>query len=220
MWRTRWWTPDHGPGDERPHPPVLLVFHRIGKRNPGLVLRKVAELTTSIWQGRAHRGGHHTYDGSIPIVVTGLNLLREHGPDGPAFHRIGRPDFQSLKDAIGNPRGDAAARARAAEARADARRTAEREARRPVCADCEAAFTDARWHESRLTGWGKDDYPHLCDACKAQAVMAKEREREQRWMAAAAAKEARALEEFHRQADEEAEAERKALRHCFSDLLT
>lgn len=79
--------------------------------------QKIAELTTSIWQGRAHRGGHHTYDGCIPIVATGLNLLREHGPAGPAFHRIGRPGFQSLKDAIGNPRGDAAAaRARAAEA--------------------------------------------------------------------------------------------------------
>lgn len=39
--------------------------------------------------------------------------------------------------------------------------------RRPSCADCGAAFTDARWQESRLTGWGKDDYPQLCDACKA-----------------------------------------------------
>ncbi|WP_241672230.1 hypothetical protein [Streptomyces sp. IB2014 016-6] len=216
MWRTRWWTPDHEPGDERPHPPVLLVFNRIGKRNPDLVMRKVAELTTSIWQGRAHRGGHHTYDGCIPIVATGLNLLREHGPDGPAFHRIGRPGFQSLKDAIGNPRGDAAvARARAAEAHADAQRTAEREARRPVCADCGAAFTNARWHESRLTGWGKDDYPHLCEACKHQAVTAKEREHEQQWTAAAAAEQARALEEAHWQADEEAEADRKARRFPF-----
>ncbi|MEV4998547.1 replication-relaxation family protein [Streptomyces niveus] len=216
MWRTRWWTPDHRPGNERPHPPVLLVFHRIGKRNPDLVMRKVAELTTGIWQGQAHRAGHHTYDGCIPIVATGLNLLREHGPAGPAFQRIGRPDFQSLKDAIGNPRGEAVvARARAAEAQADAQRTAEREARRPSCAGCGAAFTDARWHESRLTGWGKDDYPHLCDACKNQAVTAKEREREQQWRAAAAAKEARALEEFHRQADEEAEAARKARRFPF-----
>ncbi|MEU0952524.1 replication-relaxation family protein [Streptomyces niveus] len=216
MWRTRWWTPEHRPGDESPHPPVLLVFHRLGKRNPDLVTHKVAELTTSIWRGRAHRGGHHTYDGCIPIVATGLNLLREHGPDGPAFHRIGRPDFQSLKDAIGNPRGEAAAaRARAAEARAEAQRTAEREARRPSCADCGAAFTNARWHQSRLTGWGKDHYPHLCDACKQQAVTAKEREREQQWTAAAAAEEARALEEFHRQADEVAEAERKARRFPF-----
>ncbi|MGW6309600.1 hypothetical protein [Streptomyces niveus] len=147
-------------------------------------------------------------------MAAGLNLLREHGPAGPAFQRIGRPDFQSLKDAIGNPHREAAvARARATEAR---RRTAERDSRGPSCADCVAAFTDARWHESRLTGWGKDDYPHLCDACKHQAVTAKEREREQPWRAAAAAKEARALEEFHRQADEEAEAARKARRFPFT----
>ncbi|MFD3484900.1 replication-relaxation family protein [Streptomyces sp. NPDC058665] len=216
MWRTRWWTPEHWHGDEEPHPPVLLVFNRIGKRNPDLVMRKVAELTSHIWQGQAHRAGHHTYDGSIPIVATGLNLLREHGPAGLAFQRIGRPDFQSLTDAIGNPRREAAvARARAAEARAEAQRTAGREARRPSCADCEVAFTDERWHESELTGWGKDDYPHLCAACKRQAVTADELEHEQQRAREVDSEEARALEELHRQADQEAEAHRKARRFPF-----
>ncbi|MFF4402496.1 hypothetical protein [Streptomyces sp. NPDC001480] len=36
MWRTRWWVPDGRRGDQ-PHPPLLLVFNRIGPRNPGTV---------------------------------------------------------------------------------------------------------------------------------------------------------------------------------------
>ncbi|GGK31536.1 hypothetical protein GCM10011583_74240 [Streptomyces camponoticapitis] len=59
------------------------------------------------------------------------------------------------------------------------------------------------------------DYPHLCDACKCQAVTADEHAREQQSTAAAAAEEARDLEGFHRKADEKAEAERKARRFPF-----
>ncbi|MDT0616475.1 replication-relaxation family protein, partial [Streptomyces lancefieldiae] len=33
MWRTRWWVPD-GRHSDQPHPPLLLVFNRIGPRNP------------------------------------------------------------------------------------------------------------------------------------------------------------------------------------------
>ncbi|MFF5538648.1 replication-relaxation family protein [Streptomyces cinerochromogenes] len=33
MWRTRWWVPDGRHGDQ-PHPPLLLVFNRVGPRKP------------------------------------------------------------------------------------------------------------------------------------------------------------------------------------------
>ncbi|MGW1160510.1 hypothetical protein ACWD48_20290 [Streptomyces sp. NPDC002519] len=51
--------------------------------------------------------GYHSYDSRIPIAATTLDLLREHGPAGPAFWRFGRDHRQPLRDAIGNPRRDA-----------------------------------------------------------------------------------------------------------------
>ncbi|MBD0746740.1 hypothetical protein BG418_34500 [Streptomyces sp. CBMA152] len=104
MWRTRWPTPDPRYGDT-PHPPVLLVFHQMGPRPAAGQIKEVAELTCSRWQGTWHReDGCHIYDGQIPIVATMLDLLREHGPVGPAFWRFGRDHRQHLADAIGNPR--------------------------------------------------------------------------------------------------------------------
>ncbi|MEU7068167.1 hypothetical protein [Streptomyces sp. NPDC046161] len=51
-----------------------------------------------------------------------------------------------------------------------AKQAAEREAHRPVCG---AKFTDARWEAVQPKDWGatKDSHPHLCDGCKAGAVV-------------------------------------------------
>ncbi|GAA1262392.1 hypothetical protein OHU25_03200 [Streptomyces sp. NBC_00117] len=88
------------------HPPVLLVFHQVGKRSAKSQMEKVADLTRHHWQGRWHReGGFHSYDGCIPVVATTLELLHEHGPAGPAFWSFGRKERQSLLDAIGTPAG-------------------------------------------------------------------------------------------------------------------
>ncbi|MEU6911556.1 hypothetical protein ABZ935_40540, partial [Streptomyces coeruleorubidus] len=46
----------------------------LGGRTPEL-----AELTQRHWQGTAH-DGFHMYDGKLPIVVTGMKQLKEHGP--------------------------------------------------------------------------------------------------------------------------------------------
>ncbi|WP_245766985.1 replication-relaxation family protein [Streptomyces colonosanans] len=106
-WRTRWAAPEWD-GYERVHPPVLLVFHQAGKRSAKSQMTKVADLTRHHWQGRSHReDAYHSYDGCIPIVATTLDLLREHGPAGPAFWRFGRDHREPLLDAIGNPRRDA-----------------------------------------------------------------------------------------------------------------
>lgn len=103
------------------------------------------------------------------------------------FFRFGRDRMQPLREAIGNPRREAAearireeARAhqeehqakvrRAAEEQA-AKKAAEREARRPACTGCGARFTDERWEAAQATDWGtpKDSHPDLCDACKQRA---------------------------------------------------
>ncbi|MBK3384600.1 MULTISPECIES: hypothetical protein [unclassified Streptomyces] len=195
MWRTRWTVPEYPYGDA-PHPPVLLVFNHIGERNPDRTVPRLQELTRHLWQGERQRGGHHLYDRKIPIIAVALPNLREHGPAGPVFLRFGRDHLQPLLEAIGNPRFEAAqARAaeeartraaayqeqvrRAAQARA-AKQAAEREARCPVCADCGAKFTDARWDAIQPKDWGatQDSHPQLCDSCK-QTATAAERDQEQ-----------------------------------------
>ncbi len=106
------------------------------------------------------------------------------------FARFGRSGPQTLLEAIGNPRREAADareqeedKARAAAYQAELRRAAqeqaakqaaEREARRPVCTGCGAKFTDARWQAVQPKDWGaaKDSHPQLCDGCKHQAVAA------------------------------------------------
>ncbi|MEU0671999.1 hypothetical protein ABZ330_03780 [Streptomyces sp. NPDC006172] len=190
MWRTRWSAPDTWSGDAT-RPPVLLVFNRIGERNPNRTIPRLQELTRHLWQGQRHTG-FHAYDGRIPIIATGLKNLREHGPAGPVFLRFGRDHMQPLREAIGNPRREAAdARAREADSvreeefQAQARRAAqeqaakkaaEREALRPVCTGCGAKFTDERWEaaQGQAKDWGapKDSHPHLCDDCKQRAIAA------------------------------------------------
>ncbi|MFF7183201.1 hypothetical protein [Streptomyces sp. NPDC008121] len=194
MWRTRWTVPEGRYGDV-PHPPVLLVFNRIGERNPNRTVPRLMELTRHLWQGERLPGGHHLYDRKIPIIATGLNQLRQHGPAGPVFVRFGRSGPQTLLEAIGTPRREAAdireqeeAKARAAQYQAQVRRAAQehdakkaaeaaqqaaqREARRPACAHCGTRFTDERWEAAEKTHWGDpvDTHPQLCDGCKHGAV--------------------------------------------------
>ncbi|MFE4630833.1 hypothetical protein [Streptomyces mirabilis] len=116
----------------------------------------------------------------MPIVATTLELLREHGPAGPAFWRFGREGYQNVWDAIGNPRRDAALARRAEDARrSQEQEAAEREAQRPVCGGCGTTFTDDRWKASTTVDWGREDsHPHLCGDCKARALEA-ERQAEQ-----------------------------------------
>lgn len=186
MWRTRWSAPDPQWGDAT-HPPVLLVFNQVGKRPALKQMEKIAALTREHWQGQWAEGGFRIYNQKMPIVATTLELLREHGPAGPAFWRFGREDRQNLWEAIGNPRRDAALARRAEERRRrQAQEAAEREAQRPVCADCGQKFTDDRWKASIAVDWGRgDSHPHLCDDCKTRALQAErqaeraERERQE-----------------------------------------
>ncbi|MET9423390.1 replication-relaxation family protein [Streptomyces sp. NPDC006540] len=176
MWRTRWPAPEARHGDT-PHPPVLLVFHRLGPRNPSRTVARLKNLTWQHWQGEACQD-FTTYDGKIPIVATGLNMLREQGPEGEVFHRFGRSGFQPLREAIGNPRRDAAdARRRAEDERKEAEykqqllaeeKKREREAQRPICTRCGGRFSDERWSEVQWQGAHMN--PQLCGVCKAEAL--------------------------------------------------
>lgn len=117
----------------------------IGARDPNRTVPRLQELTRPLWAGEP-TDRYSSYDRTIPIIATGLRNLREHGPNGPVFLRFGRTHMQPLRDAIGNPRRDAALARRAERARAQQteyqeqlrraaeRKRAEREAARPACA--------------------------------------------------------------------------------------
>ncbi|GAA3043726.1 hypothetical protein GCM10017562_75540 [Streptomyces roseofulvus] len=86
---------------------------------------------------------------AVPVVVTTLEQLTEHGADAAVWRRLGRTGEQTLTDALDNPDGHTLYRAQ--EARADAedkrRRAVEREAQRPGCTRCGRRFSDERWEE-------------------------------------------------------------------------
>ncbi|WBO68864.1 hypothetical protein [Streptomyces camelliae] len=185
MWRTRWTAPDTWSGD-RAHPPVLLVFNHTGERNPNRTIPRLIDLTRHLWQGERF-ADHHHYDRKIPVIASGLRNLREHGPTGPVFLRFGRDHMQPLREAIGNPRREAADARRQAQQearhqqheeklrRAAEQQKAEGEARRPACADCGTKFTDERWkaaenYPKQVGRW----HPTLCDQCKERAVEAEQ----------------------------------------------
>ncbi|MFC8678001.1 hypothetical protein ACFUEN_35570 [Streptomyces griseorubiginosus] len=86
----------------RAHPPVLLAFHQVGKRTARTQIERVAELAREHWQGEWAEGGFRIYNGKMPIVATTLELLREHGPAGPAFRRFGRDAWQQRLGAGGH----------------------------------------------------------------------------------------------------------------------
>ncbi|MFJ4972705.1 replication-relaxation family protein [Streptomyces sp. NPDC088755] len=205
MWRTRWTAPAWEQY-ERVHPPVLLVFHQAGKRSATAQMERVADLTRHHWQGRWYEErGYHSYDGCIPIVATTLERLREHGPAGPAFWRYGRDHLEPLRHAIGNHRRDTylARRRQAAreeERRREEERAAEREATRPVCADCGAKFTDDRW---RAVGYTHrpESHKHLCEDCQSRAVAAEQQ-------AKADERERQEQDRLRQQAEEEAPAQK------------
>ncbi|MGZ3103639.1 hypothetical protein [Streptomyces sp. H72] len=52
-----------------------------------------------------------------------------------------------------------------------AQHRAEREARRPVCADRGTRFTDAGWKAIEPAGWDapRETHPRLCEDCKQKA---------------------------------------------------
>lgn len=86
----------------------------------------------------------------MPVLVTTLERLQEHGAGAAVWRRLGRGGAQTLTAALDNPDGDALFHRQAARAEAEEeqRRTAEREARRPVCKRCGRKFTDRRWAET------------------------------------------------------------------------
>ncbi|WP_234310689.1 MULTISPECIES: replication-relaxation family protein [unclassified Streptomyces] len=121
------------------------------------------------------------YRQAVPVVITTLEQLTEHGAGAAVWRRLGRDGAQTLTDALDNPDGHALYRAQEARAEAEdqRRRAAEREARRPVCSRCGGKFTDERWEEVTVhrTAVRAGDRS-VCGPCRADDVARQEAEAE------------------------------------------
>ncbi len=107
MWRTRWDAGGDTDWNVSRRLPLLLVFHRIGTRSPHFTWELVTERSREHWQGHRTEYGYDNFDGEIPLLFTTIDVLREHGPTAPVFHRAGRDKPQTLIDAVGDPVRDA-----------------------------------------------------------------------------------------------------------------
>uniref|UniRef100_UPI00110FB80F replication-relaxation family protein n=1 Tax=Streptomyces chryseus TaxID=68186 RepID=UPI00110FB80F len=205
MWQTLYG--DHG---RQGHPPVAIVFTKqVGPEAMMNRMKAIRDLSTECWKGHWQGGslygtdvkdGYRRYDGTVPVIVTTLARLQQHGPHGPIWWRYGHSSWESLEAALDNPDDYRAFSVRDEERRLERRAQEEREQR-------EREETKRR---QKAAAWacptcGRDVYPNDdwqsaapgsdCSVCNS----AKERERQ--------AAEERAAEEA--QAKAEAEAWRK-----------
>ncbi|MFJ2736083.1 hypothetical protein [Streptomyces sp. NPDC087317] len=163
--------------------PVAFVFADTTKAKVANTVQVLEEAGRRYWAPRRYDTLYpkavtaRDYRQAVPVVVTTLEQLTEHGAGAAVWRRLGRSSEQTLTDALGNPDGHALYRAQ--EARAGAadqqRRAAQREAERPVCKRCGRKFMDERWeeiivHRTAVRAGDKS----VCGPCRADDVARKE----------------------------------------------
>ncbi|MFD6469598.1 hypothetical protein [Streptomyces goshikiensis] len=162
--------------------PVAFVFADTTEAKVANTVKVLEESGRRYWAPRRYDTDHRgitalDYGQAVPVVVTTLEQLQDHGADAAVWRRLGRTDHQTLTAALDNPNGDALYRDQAAraDAQAEQRRAAEREAQRPVCRRCGQKFTDERWQETTARGgaWSAGDLT-ACGTCHAADVAREE----------------------------------------------
>ncbi|MCZ4103209.1 replication-relaxation family protein [Streptomyces sp. H39-C1] len=142
-------------------PPLAFVFTGAGDRALTNRMESLAELTREHWAAdhRRYEGGDGYFDftGKVPLVLTTLELLQQHGPQGPVWRRVAqeRGQYEPLLTALTDTRTKAAwdHRRRQRHAADQARREAEQAAREAE-------------QRARLQRWAQEE------AAEAQAVTA------------------------------------------------
>ncbi|MFF9002879.1 hypothetical protein ACF1GW_12265 [Streptomyces achromogenes] len=110
------------------------------------------------------------YRQAVPVVVTTLEQLTEHGAGAAVWRRLGRTGDQTLTDALDNPDGHAPL-----PRPGGPRRRGGPAAPRPVCTRCGRKFTDERWEEITVhrTAVRVGD-KSVCGPCRADDVVREE----------------------------------------------
>ncbi|MGV9937495.1 replication-relaxation family protein [Streptomyces olivaceoviridis] len=163
--------------------PVAFVFADTTAAKVANTVKVLEEAGRRYWAPRRYDSLYRNavtardYRQAVPVVVTTLEQLQEHGAGAAVWRRLGRKGEQTLTAALENPDGDVLYRAQ--EARADAedkqRRAAERQAEHPVCKRCGRKFTDQRWEETTAhkRAWSAGD-TFVCGPCRADDVAREE----------------------------------------------
>ncbi|MCL7496081.1 replication-relaxation family protein [Streptomyces sp. MCA2] len=118
MWETL-----YGPLGREGYPPLAIVFTKqVGSTAMNNRINSVMRLAEEYWAGQYcefatsygsdERDGYTDYTDAVPILVTTLDRLREHGPLGPVWFRFGHPTWQTFADALDDPDDERAFRLR------------------------------------------------------------------------------------------------------------
>ncbi|MEW2623667.1 replication-relaxation family protein [Streptomyces sp. NPDC048106] len=178
----RLWRRVYPPTGREGLPPVAFVFADTTEAKVSRTVAVLEEAGRRYWAPRRYNTLYEKavtaqdYSQAVPVVVTTLEQLQEHGAGAAVWRRLGRKGEQTLTAALDNPDGDALYREQEARAGAEEkrRRAAEREARRPVCKRCGRKFTDQRWEETTArTAWKAGDRS-VCGTCRADDVAREE----------------------------------------------
>ncbi|MGP3974298.1 replication-relaxation family protein [Streptomyces sp. 8N114] len=138
----RLWRRFYPPTGREGTPPLAFVFADTTPDKVAGTVKVLEEAGRRHWCGTRYDPGvwegvtARDHSQAVPVIVTTLEELREHGADAAVWRRLGRTGKQTLSAALDNPDGDALfhRQAEAACVTAERRRAADREARRPVCA--------------------------------------------------------------------------------------
>ncbi|MFF3489411.1 replication-relaxation family protein [Streptomyces sp. NPDC002701] len=110
VWRTL-----YPPTSREGYPPVAVVFNpgiRTGEQALKNRMNRVLDLTRETWSGTWESmgsygsepaDGYRDYSDAIPLLMTTLPRLKEHGPLAPVWWRCGHRRWQTLTDALTNP---------------------------------------------------------------------------------------------------------------------
>ncbi|MCR3732343.1 hypothetical protein FHS35_009261 [Streptomyces umbrinus] len=99
------------------HPPVAVVFNsgtRMGPEGLKNRMNTVLQQTRDVWSGTyrwqgtygvgEERDGYYDYADAIPVLFTTLDRLQADGPHGAVWRRCGHGQFETLPEALANPK--------------------------------------------------------------------------------------------------------------------
>ncbi|MFI1808401.1 replication-relaxation family protein [Streptomyces californicus] len=147
------WTTLYEKSDRGGYPPLAIVFTAdVGAKAMRNRMTAVRDLTRHCWRGKwngedmyggTSRDGYRDHSRALPVIVTTLARLQQHGPLGSIWWRYGHSDWETLKTALDNPDDFRAYRVRDEERRRTAE--AERERKRLAYKEERRRLEAATW---------------------------------------------------------------------------
>ncbi|MER6442113.1 replication-relaxation family protein [Streptomyces sp. NPDC001185] len=163
------WQSYYPPTGRDGYPPILVVFDpgtRLGEQALKNRMNRVLDLTRDYWSG-TYKGfgtygsersdGYYEYGDAIPLLFTTLDRIQHSGPLAAVWWRCGHGSWETLTDALDNPK-DSRAWYRREDERRKAQEARQRAERR--------AASDQGWDRPRVPAQPEPAPPApLCQTC-------------------------------------------------------